>query len=128
MSRGKPLSKDLRISIVKAHEKGISARRISVSHSVPRSTVQDIINLYRRSGGVDQKVKTGRPSTITDANKRALRRIVKTNRRSNTKEITVLWRDSIGKSISMSTTKRTIRKIGFKFYKVIFKVFFYFGF
>lgn len=125
MPRGKPLSKDFRLSIINAHKKGISARRISVSHSVPRSTVQDIINLYKTTNGVDQKIKTGRPSTITEANKRALRRIVKTNRRSNTKEITVLWRESIAKDISLSTTKRTIRKIGYKFYKVKFIRFFF---
>lgn len=118
MPRGKPLSKDLRLSIINAYKNSISARRISVSHSVPRSTVQDIINLYKSTDGVDQKTKTGRPSTITEANRRALRRIVKTNRRSNTKEITVLWRESIGKDISLSTTKRAIRKIGYKFYKV----------
>ncbi|KAF2883961.1 hypothetical protein ILUMI_22219 [Ignelater luminosus] len=75
--------------------RGISARRMSVLHSVPRSTVQDIINLYKSTGGVDQKTKTGRPSTITEANRRALRRIVKTNRRSNTKELTVLCGESI---------------------------------
>lgn len=55
MPRGMPVSEDLRISMCKAHDQGISGRKISASHSVPRSTVQDIINLYKRTGGVHQK-------------------------------------------------------------------------
>lgn len=38
----------------------------------------------------------------------------------HTKEIIVLWRKIIAKYISMSTTKITTRKIGFKFYKIKF--------
>ncbi|KAF2880129.1 hypothetical protein ILUMI_26040 [Ignelater luminosus] len=109
MPRGKALSNDLRLSIINAYKKGISARRMSVSHLVPRSTVQDIINVCKLTGGVDQKTKTGRPSTITEANRRALRRIVKTNRRSNTKELTVLWRESIDLS-PIETLWRNIKK------------------
>jgi transposase len=118
MVRGKSLSKDLRLSIITAHNKGMSGRKISISHTIPRSTVQDIINLYEKTGKVEERKKTGRPSTITYANKRALRKIIKTSRRSNVKDITVLWRDAIKKDVSLSTTKRTIRKIGYKFYKV----------
>ncbi|KAF2892993.1 hypothetical protein ILUMI_13169 [Ignelater luminosus] len=58
MPRDKALSNDLRLSIINAYKKGISARRISVSHSLPRSTVQDIINLYKSTGGVGQKPKS----------------------------------------------------------------------
>ncbi|KAF2892473.1 hypothetical protein ILUMI_13692 [Ignelater luminosus] len=72
MPRGKALSNDLHLSIINAYKNGISA-----SHSVPHSTVQDIINLYKSTGEVDQKTKTGQPSTITEANRRALRRIGK---------------------------------------------------
>lgn len=118
MARGKSLSKDLRSSIIKSHIKGASVRQISSTHSIPRSTVQDIIKLYKKTGNVAEKKKTGRPSTVSNADRRSLRRIVKVNRRSNTREITVLWRDAIKKDVSVSTTKRQIRKIGYKFYKV----------
>lgn len=119
MARGKALSADLRKSIVNAHRNGTSARKISISHSVPRSTVQDIINLFKKTGGVTQSKKTGRPSKISNADARALRRIVKANRRSNARELTALWRQMIQKQISLSTTKRAVRKLGYKFYKVI---------
>lgn len=119
MPRGMPVSEDLRISMCKAHDQGISGRKISASHSVPRSTVQDIINLYKRTGGVHQKNKPGRPSQITGADKKALRKIIRTNRRCNAKELTVLWRARILKDVSLSTTKRCIKKIGYKFYKVL---------
>lgn len=119
MARGKALGEDLRWSIIKAHMKGISVRKISVSHSVARSTVHDIIGLHKKSGSVRERKKTGRLSKISDADQRALRRILKANRRSNSREITVLWREMTGKQMSVSTTKRSIKKLGFKFYKVI---------
>lgn len=56
MVRCKPLSKDLGLFIIKAYQKGISARRISFSYSIPRSIVQDI-NLHKRAGGINQKKK-----------------------------------------------------------------------
>lgn len=57
MARGKSLSGDLRKSIINAHRHGISARKISISHSVPRSTVQDIINLFKKTGNVTESKK-----------------------------------------------------------------------
>ncbi|KAF2895639.1 hypothetical protein ILUMI_10537 [Ignelater luminosus] len=61
--------------------------------------------------------KAGRPSIISNADRRSLKRIIKVNWRSNTREITVLWRDAIKKQISVTTTKRQIKKIGYRFYK-----------
>lgn len=81
------------------------ARPISVSHSVSWYTVQNLF-IY-----IKQPVELSKKSTITEANKRTLRKIVKTSRWSNTKKITELWRESISKKVSMFTTKRTIRKL-----------------
>lgn len=55
----------------------------------------------------DQKRKPGRPSKLMDPDKS----------RSNTKEITSMG--SIVQETSMSTTKRTIQKIVYKFYMVL---------
>ncbi|KAL1489426.1 hypothetical protein ABEB36_014322 [Hypothenemus hampei] len=113
IAHAKPLIKDLRLSSIQAHQKSISARRISILHSqsVPHYTVQDIINLYyKETTEIDEKIKIDRPSTITKADKKALPRIVKTSRRSNTKEITVLRRDNIAKEVSLSATKKNYPK------------------
>lgn len=118
MARGKSLSVDLRQSIIKAHINGESSGKISKIHSIPRSTVRDIINLYKTSGGVKEKKKNGRPSRISEDDERALKRIVKSNRLSTAKEITAQWRQIIGKPVSVSTTRRGISKMGYKFYKV----------
>lgn len=111
MARGKALSANLGQSIIKTHKNGISARKISISHSVPRSTVQDIINLFKKTGGIIESKKTGRTSKISKGDTRALKRIIKANRRSNARELTVLWRQMIKKIIFLSTTKRTVRTI-----------------
>lgn len=55
----------------------------------------------------DQKRKPGRPSKLIDPDKS----------RSNTKEIISMG--SIVQEVSMSTTKRTIQKIVYKFYMVL---------
>lgn len=58
------------IMIINTHKKAVFERQIS--------TVQNIINLSKIRDDVQQKFKTSRPSIITEADKPALRKIVKT--------------------------------------------------
>lgn len=118
MARGKPLSSDLRNLIISAHKNGKSCREISKNMSIPRATVQDIVNLFKNTNNIAVREKTGRPTILNDTNKRALTRIIKENRRSTAAEITVKLRTAIKKNISVSTCSRAMKKSGYRFYKV----------
>ena len=43
------------------HKLGTSVRNISERLDIPKSTVQDIITLFKNEGNVDARKSTGRP-------------------------------------------------------------------
>lgn len=120
MVRGKPMSEDLRKSIVSAHVDGVSGRQIAKNLKISRSTVRNIISLFKREGNIKTKVKCGRTSKISKRDYRVLQRLIKQDRRISSRELAVKWGDTIGRQISKDTCLRHVKKLGYNFYKVSF--------
>lgn len=120
MVRGKPLSYDLRNSIVAAHTNGLSGHTIARNFSIPQGTVRNIILQFNNTGNIDTKVRTGRISKITNRDKRALRILIKQDRRASSRELGLKWADAIGRPVSKDTCLRSMKKMGYGFYKVNF--------
>lgn len=118
MVRGKALSNDLRKVIVNLHNAGNSAGKIANQLLLSRYTVRNIVKLYKTTGAIQEKPNLGRTSKITPTNMRALRRILKQNRRANCGELSVEWNRATGKCFSRSTCVRAIKRLGYQFYKV----------
>lgn len=118
MVRGKALSNDMRNSIVAAHRNGVSGHNIAKNLSIPQGTVRNIITLFKNNGNIQTKARTGRRSKITERDKRALRSIIKQDRRAGSKEIAVKWSQAIDRRVSKDTCLRSLKKMGYGFYKV----------
>ena len=121
MVRGKALSNDIRNSIVAAHKNGVSGHKIAKNLNIPQGTVRNIITLFKQNGNIQTKVKTGRRCKISERDERALRAIIKQDRRAASKEIAVKWSHAIGRRVSKDTCLRKIKKLGYGFYKVSFE-------
>lgn len=109
MARGKPISEDFRVAIIRQHN-------ISLS----RSSVRNIISLYKKTHDIAVKRKVGRPKLATAANLRVLKRIVESHRRESMQKVACLWSEATSKTFSKWTCRRAIGKLGYKFYKVFF--------
>lgn len=120
MVRGKSVKEDIRKIIVSLSESGKSAAKIGQIVQLSRYTIRNIIHLHKTTGSIAEKPNTGRKSCVTDINKRALRRIIKANRRSNFGELSVLWNNATGKCFSRATCHRTSKELGYQVYKVDF--------
>lgn len=118
MVRGKALSNDMRNSIVAAHKNGISGHNIAKNLSISQGTVRNIITLFKNNGNIQTKKRAGRRSKITERDERALRTIIKADRRAGSREIAVKWSNAIGRRVSKDTCLRTLKKMGYGFYKV----------
>lgn len=118
MTRGKPLSEDIRNAIVAAYNKNYSGRKIAKMLSLPQGTVRNIITQHKHTGSVSVKLKTGRISKITTRDQRVLQRLLKKDRRMPSRQLAVEWGDAIGKRVSKDTCLRNIKKLGYGFYKV----------
>ena len=105
--------------IIDSHKKNISAYQISKNINISRSTIRNIISLFKKTGGAAMLKKPGRPSKITSVDKRNLTKIIKSDRRTSSTEITSKWNSATGKEISRRTCLRTMKKLGYGFFKVI---------
>lgn len=119
LARGVALSGDLRESMIKAFETGLSSYEIPENFNLPLSSVQNIITKFKNSGNVDICNRTGHPLTAKPRDCQ----IFKENRRYLSASITVQWREQIQKSVSVDSCKQMMKKMGYKFYKVYFKIF-----
>lgn len=90
----------------------MSAYDIANNLGISRSTVRNIINLFKRTGNTKPLKKTGRPTIASDRDRRILRKIVKKDRRSTAASITLEWKHLIKKQVSRDTCIREIKKNG----------------
>lgn len=116
MARGKPIAEEVRKIIISSNNNGKSAYQIAKDLLLPRSSVQSIIQHHKKNGSVSILKKCGRPRITSDADNRALKKIIKKNRRARAGEITLLWREMIKKDVSVDTCKRALKRMGYGFY------------
>lgn len=108
MVRGKSVSKEIRSLLVSMSLDGFSQRKIAETLKLSRSTVQSLLRHVKINQTINTIDKSGRPSTISKRDIRALKSVVKKNRRKAAKEITCLWNQLTNKDVSVSTTKKYI--------------------
>lgn len=118
MARGKEISVEIRSVILKLSEDGLSQVKIASTLGLSRSTVGNILRHIQESGCLEANKRPGQPRKVTQRDVRALTHIVKNNRRSAAKDLTVVWNDATGKDLSISTTKKYLKTSGYGFYKV----------
>lgn len=116
MGRGKPIGEELRKIIISSQNAGKSCYKISKELMLPRSTVQSIVQHYKKTGQISCLKKTGRPRMTSDAENRVLKKLIRSNRRARAGELTVQWRDMIHKDVSVDTCKRVLKRMGYSFY------------
>jgi len=95
---------------------GFSQYDISTMIDIKRPTVQSIISRGDQTGTTLTGKSTGRPSTFDDYTQRHLERTIRRDPFQTLDTITGQLR-MMGKNVSRSTTRKWIRKLGFKYYK-----------
>ncbi|CAH1958220.1 unnamed protein product [Acanthoscelides obtectus] len=83
----------------------------------PQGTVRKIISLFKQNVHIDIKIRNGRRSKITERDEPALLAIIKHNCRAVSREIAVKGSHVIGKRVSKNTCLRSMKKMGYSFYK-----------
>lgn len=120
MGRGKAIDEKIRSIIINLHKSGKSNGEIGILLGLSRYSIRNIVQLYKSSGSGAQKPRYVKKSKLTDNDRRALARIIKSNRRANYGELSVLWSEAVGRRVCRSTCHTEARKLGFGTYKVSF--------
>lgn len=92
--------------IIGAWKCGATIRTIAQTLNHPPSTVGKVIKTYDNSGYKKPPPRKGRPHKMTDRDDRALRKVLKENRKANIEEM----RDNFMTSTSTNICEKTIRR------------------
>jgi transposase len=103
---GKELSETLRERIIGSYLSGIKQCIISEELGVPKSTVNDTIKRYKKTGSATPEKRPGRPKILTKRDTRTLQRIICKDRFSPLGDVT----DRLNSSLNTNFHHNTVRK------------------
>lgn len=113
-------SKDLRIRILEAVERGFPYKEVSKLFRVSRSTIKRYVKLYREGEDLEPKHSTGRKRRIltTEQERRMLYKQLQENDEATLERHCEMWEQRTGVRVSISTMSRAIReKMGWTYKK-----------
>jgi transposase len=108
----KPYSKDLRIRVLAACERGMARKDVAETFGVSEPTVRRWLRLRRETGGVDARPPPGPPARKGRALEAALPRQVSRNPDLTLEEHRELFEDEQGLAVSVSSVSRAFGRLG----------------
>lgn len=109
----KPYSEDLRTRIVRAVEGGISKSAAAHLFGVSLSSVKRYSRIAQRGGSLTPKKGGGRPPKIDQTAEKLLKEDVKERPAATVSERRRFLEHTTGKTLSASTVKRLLKRLGF---------------
>ena len=116
MGHGSPLCAKLHERIVSQFKDNVSQRKIAKNLGLSPSTVHNIVKRFRESGEISVRKGQGRKPLLNARDHRALRRYCLRNRHATMMDIATWAREYFGKSLSLNTVHRCIKKCNLKLY------------
>ncbi len=108
----KPYSKDLRLKILAACDRGMPRKEVSRIFGVSEPTIRRYLRLRRETGGVDPKPAPGPPARKGRALEAALPGQVRRNPDLTLEEHSELFEDEHGTGVSTATVSRALKRLG----------------
>ena len=112
-------SKDLRLKVLAAVERGVSSKEISRLLGISLSTISRYVKLRASGSEIAPKPSPGRRAKIlaNPAHRRALWRQLEENDTATLDEHRAMFENERGVSVSVATMSRAVRKLGWTFKK-----------
>ena len=112
-------SKDLRLKVLSAVERGVPRREISELLGISISTISRYVQRKASGEEIAPKPSPGRTSKILDdpENRRALWRQLEENDTATLREHSEMFEKERGVSVSVATMSRAVRSLGWTFKK-----------
>ncbi len=110
MGRGSPVCQQIREKIIEKFKNNVPQRKIGRDLDISPSTVHNIIQRFKESGGISVRKGQGRKPKLNNRDLRSLRRHCIKNRHSSISDITTWAQDYFGKPLSSTTIRSYIHK------------------
>jgi transposase len=108
----KPYSKDLRLRVLAAVDRGMPRKEVAKTFGVSEPTIRRYLGLRREMGGVDPKPPSGPPARKGRALEEALPAQVSRNPDLTLEEHRELFLDEHGTEVSTATISRAFKRLG----------------
>ena len=108
----KPYSKDLRLRVLAAVDRGMPRKEVVRVFGVSEPTVRRYLRLRRETGDVEPKPPTGPPAPKGEALDAMLPAQARANPDLTLQELAVLLEDESGMRVSASTMSRAFGRLG----------------
>ena len=108
----KELTSSQREQIIGVYLAGVNGLKISSNLSIPKSTVYDTINHYKKTGSSYPKKWSGRPETISACRKCFLQKIVLKDRFSPLNKITSQLNQDLNTTYHSNTIRKYLHNLG----------------
>ncbi|CAB5350216.1 unnamed protein product [Rhizophagus irregularis] len=116
---GKELSETLRERIIGSYLSGIKQCIISEELGVPKSTVNDTIKRYKKTGSATPEKCPGRPKMLTKCDTQTLQRIVCKDRFSPLGDVTNRLNSSLNTNFHHNTVRKYLHNEGLEWKQVV---------
>ncbi|KAJ7189220.1 Homeodomain-like protein [Mycena filopes] len=116
MPKGKPVSEDLRWSVVCMHTVGVSIQSISDYTDVSKRQIYRIVNLFQTTGKVvtaSQRKRTGRTRHLTSDDVAYLQGCLDVSCDRYLDELQLGLEETCGRTVSQSTVWRALKRSGY---------------
>ncbi|KAK7026959.1 Homeodomain-like protein, partial [Favolaschia claudopus] len=121
MTKGKPISEDLRWAIVRMHTLGIHVERIAQYTDISKRQVYRVVNYFVTTGNVlpaNQRKKTGRTRHLTTQDIAFLHGSLDQSCDKYLEELQLGLEETCGRSVSLSTIWRALKRSGYTMVKI----------
>jgi len=108
----KPYSKDLRLRVLAAIDRGMPRKEVSRIFGVSEPTIRRYLGLRRQTGAVDAKAPSGPPARKGRALEAALPGQVSRNPDLTLEEHRELFYDEHGTEVSTASVSRALKRLG----------------
>lgn len=112
MVKNRELSENERSGVIGLWKGRKSTREIANIVNRPQSTVNSVIQRYKRRGNVANAERKGRPKILTDRDKRKIIKEAKSDRTMSLDELTDKFQESLNISISRNTIRSALHELG----------------
>ncbi|KAJ7161101.1 Homeodomain-like protein [Mycena filopes] len=121
MTKGKPITEDLRWAIVRMHHLGVKVDTIALYTDVSKRQIYRIINRFLMTGKVlspTQRRKTGRTRHLTTDDVAYLHGCLDQSCDKYLEELQLGLEETCGRTVSLSTIWRALKRSGYTMVKV----------
>ncbi|KAJ6585530.1 hypothetical protein B0H19DRAFT_1059746 [Mycena capillaripes] len=121
MTKGKPITKDLRWAIVRMHSLGVPVEKIWIYTDVSKRQIYRIINRFLMTGKVlsaTQRRKTGRTRHLNTDNVAYLQGCLDQSCDKYLEELQLGLEETCGRSVLLSTIWRALKRSGYTMVKL----------